>query len=219
MSGRFVVVDGPSGVGKTTVAALLARLLADAGRPVHATKEPTHTALGSAARYGTDDYRGLTLACLVTADRYHHLETEVRPALAAGKMVICDRYLPTSLVLQRLDGVDPDYLWSLNRYVDRPDLTIILTGDPTRSRARAAERGIHSRFHRGGPAAGAEERDLYVQVAEELAGAGFVVHRHDVGEQQPDEVARMLFAQVRALDTEPARIQAPTASADRTSES
>ncbi len=219
MTGRFVVVEGPSGVGKTTVTALLTRLVADAGWPVHPTKEPTHTTLGRTARLGTDDYHGLTLACLVAADRYHHLETEVRPALVAGKVVFCDRYLPTSLVLQRLDGVDPAYIWDLNRYADRPDLTIVLTGDPTRSRTRAAERGIHSRFHRGGPEAGKRERELYVQVADELTGAGFAVHVHDVGEQQPDEVAAALFARVRSLLAEPSDGHTPTASADLIRES
>ncbi|SCG43398.1 dTMP kinase [Micromonospora halophytica] len=199
MSGRFLVLDGPSGVGKTTVTALLADLLAEDGWDVHRTKEPTHTQLGETARYGTDDYHGLTLACLVTADRYQHLETEIRPALAAAKLVICDRYLATSLVLQRLDGVDGEFIWALNQYVDRPDLTIILTGDPTRSRARAAARGIHSRFHRGGPGAGQQERERYAEVAVELAEAGFPVHLHDIGEQTPNEVAAELLIQVKLV--------------------
>ncbi|MFJ5545890.1 dTMP kinase, partial [Micromonospora chalcea] len=124
MTGLFVVVDGPSGVGKTTASALLVRLLAQEGWPVHPTKEPSNSVLGRTARHGTDEYRGLTLACLVAADRYHHLETEVRPALKAGKVVVCDRYLPTSLVLQRLDGVEPDFIWRLNRHADRPDLIL-----------------------------------------------------------------------------------------------
>ncbi|WP_308042506.1 dTMP kinase [Micromonospora sp. PLK6-60] len=217
MTGVFVVVDGPSGVGKTTVAALLTRLLASEGWPVHPTKEPTNSELGRTARHGTDEYRGLALACLVTADRYHHLETEIRPALKAGKIVVCDRYLPTSLVLQRLDGVESDYIWRLNRYADRPDLTIILTGDPTRSRTRAAERGIHSRFHRGGPEAGRQERDLYVQVAEELIGVGFRVHLHDVGEQFPDQVAAALLAEVRRVLA--GASQTPTVDADLINES
>ncbi|WP_431930927.1 dTMP kinase [Micromonospora sp. RP3T] len=219
MNGLFVVVDGPSGVGKTTAAALLVRLLADEGWPVHPTKEPTNSELGRTARYGTDEYRGLALACLVAADRYHHLETEIRPALKGGKVVVCDRYLPTSLVLQRLDQVEPDYIWRLNRYADRPDLTIILTGDPTLSRTRAAERGIHSRFHRGGPAAGRQERDLYEQVAVELNEAGFRVHLHDVGDQPPDQVAAALLVEVRRLLDEVPTAQTTTADAALISES
>ncbi|MBO4164087.1 dTMP kinase [Micromonospora antibiotica] len=218
MTGRFIVIDGPSGVGKTTTVALLASLVAADGWEVHRTKEPSHTTLGETARHGTDEYRGLTLACLVAADRYHHLDTEIRPAITAGKVVICDRYLATSLVLQRLDGVDGAYIWALNQHIDRPHLTIILTGDPVRSRARAAARGIHSRFHRGGPEAGYHERERYDQVAEELAEAGFPVHLHDVGEQQPEEVAAALLSPVRALLTV-AGTQPPTGNAARISES
>ncbi|MEV4663290.1 dTMP kinase [Micromonospora echinofusca] len=219
MSGRFIVVDGPSGVGKTTTTALLAGALAAEGWQVHPTKEPTHTKLGETARYGTDDYHGLTLACLVAADRYHHLETEVRPAVAAGKIVLCDRYLATSLVLQRLDGVDPAFIWDINRFADRPDLTVILTGDPARSRKRAAARGIHSRFHRGGSEAGRREMELYVRVSEELSGAGFAVHVHDVGEQSPDGVATALLGPVRALLCAGSDGQTPTGSAARSNES
>ncbi|MFG2051301.1 dTMP kinase [Micromonospora sp. NPDC048935] len=219
MTGRFIVLDGPSGVGKTTVTALLTRLLTDAGWSVHQTKEPTTTAIGQTARYGTDEYRGLTLACLVTADRYHHLDTEIRPALDADKVVLCDRYLPTSLVLQQLDEVDHDYIWALNRYIRLPDLTVILTGDPTRSRNRAAERGIHSRFHRGGAEAGIQERDLYLQVAEELAEAGFPVHVHEIGDQRQDEVAIELFTRIRTLLTHVPNGQTPTTVADLIRES
>jgi len=70
----FVVVDGPCGVGKTTVTHALAQQLAAAGLPVLTTKEPTTSALGNLARFGTDDYQGITLACLVAADRYRHLD-------------------------------------------------------------------------------------------------------------------------------------------------
>ena len=90
--GFFVAIDGPSGIGKSTLTGLLADRLIAHGCSVMATKEPTATPLGSLARFGTDDYQGLTLACLVAADRYQHLEHEIRPALQAGRLVLCDRY-------------------------------------------------------------------------------------------------------------------------------
>jgi dTMP kinase len=58
--------------------------LARSGLPVAATREPSDSALGKLARHGTDDYQGLVLACLVAADRYHHLEHDIRPAVHAG---------------------------------------------------------------------------------------------------------------------------------------
>jgi dTMP kinase len=72
---------------------------------VHTTSEPSHGPLGTLARHGTDTYSGYVLACLVAADRYHHLATDIRPNLAAGRIVVCDRYVPSSYVLQLMDGV------------------------------------------------------------------------------------------------------------------
>lgn len=195
-TGFFLAIDGPSGIGKSTVTAALARQLAEAGLPVLATKEPTASPLGSLTRFGTDEYQGITLACLVAADRYQHLETEVRPALAAGIVVVCDRYVASSLVLQGLDGVPADFLWTLAAAADRPDLTVILTGDPVRSRERAAQRGLYSRFHRGGPEAGAAEAHAYRAVAAELEAAGYAVMMQDIGVQTGEEVAAVLAASV-----------------------
>ena len=68
MSGRaglFVVIEGPSGVGKSTVAKLLHAELKNRRVPVIAGKEPSDSALGKLARQGTNEYRGLVLACLV----------------------------------------------------------------------------------------------------------------------------------------------------------
>jgi len=191
--GFFVVIDGPSGVGKTTVTALLHQQLASRGLPVLATKEPSDSPLGNLARHGTDDYRDLTLACLVMADRYHHLDHEIRPALRAGQVVLCDRYVPTSLVLQRIDGVEPAFVWQLNQYADVPDLTIILTGDPAQSRARAHQRGTYSRFHRND---GNAEAALYRSVARELAAAGWTVIHHDIAGEPPEVVVAGLLTAI-----------------------
>lgn len=142
------------------------------------------------ARHGTDDYGGLVLACLVTADRYQHLERDVRPALRAGSIVLCDRYVPTSLVLQRMDGVDPAFLRQMNQYADVPDLTIILTGDPERSRARAHQRGTYNRFHQGD---GRTEAALYRTVARELIETGWPVAHHEVANDPAETVAAGLL--------------------------
>lgn len=196
--GSFIVIDGPSGIGKSTITNLLAHVLSAHGCPVLATKEPTATPLGSVARFGTDDYRGLTLACLVAADRYQHLEQEIRPALEAGQTVVCDRYLASSLVLQGLDGVPADFVWQLNQHADRPDLCVILTGGAACARDRAERRGLYSRFHRGGYQAGLAEAALYATAAAELMEHGIEVLTHDVGSQTPDKVAEALAAVVLA---------------------
>ncbi len=112
--GLFISVDGPSGVGKTTTVRALAELLRDEGRVVHVTAEPSEGPIGRLARELTETMHGITLACLYAADRYHHLTSEVLPHVSAGEVVITDRYIPSALVMQQLDGVDPDYLWRIN---------------------------------------------------------------------------------------------------------
>ncbi len=194
--GFFVAIDGPSGIGKSALTGLLADRLTAHGCSAVATKEPTATPLGSLARFGTDDYRGLTLACLVAADRYQHLEHEIRPALQAGRLVLCDRYLASSLVLQRLDGVSPEFVWQLNQHADRPDLCIILSGDASCARERAEKRGLYSRFHRGGQVVSMAEAALYATAATELAEHGVEVLTHDIGTLTPSEAAETLASAV-----------------------
>jgi Thymidylate kinase len=103
--GFLVTLDGPSGTGKTTVSALVAEQLSRSAHPVWHTTQPSRSPLGEIARQGTYHYRGLALSCLVAADRYDHLAREIEPALAAGLIVVCDRYAPSALVLDRLDGL------------------------------------------------------------------------------------------------------------------
>jgi hypothetical protein len=107
----------------TTTAALVSQRLAAAGLQVRATGEPSRTPLGEMIRASTDLYRGMALACLVAGDRHHHLATEIRPQRRAGAIVICDRYLPSGLVLQRMDGVGWDTIWQLNAGAETPGLS------------------------------------------------------------------------------------------------
>ncbi|HEX5405746.1 MAG TPA: dTMP kinase, partial [Pseudonocardiaceae bacterium] len=88
-------MDGPSGAGKSTIVRHLAQLLVADGDDVHVTAEPSQGPIGVLASDLTETLTGHALACLYAADRYHHLETEVRPHLAAGQTVISDRYLPS----------------------------------------------------------------------------------------------------------------------------
>lgn len=128
--GVFVSVDGPSGAGKSTIVRHLAQMLLAAGELVHVTAEPSEGPIGLLCRELTESVTGHALACLYAADRYHHLDTEIRPRLAADATAISDRYLPSGLVMQRFDGIDPAFLWQLSAEADRPDLTVILEADP-----------------------------------------------------------------------------------------
>jgi dTMP kinase len=190
--GVFITLDGPSGVGKTTMSNLLGSFLGSRGLAVTSTTEPSHSAIGELARYGTHEYHGHTLSCLIAADRYHHVETVIRPALERGEAVVCDRYLPSSLVLDQLDDVPFDFVWNTQQALPWPRLAIFLTGDWQLCARRAAGRGNHSRFHLADQAAKAREVALFDQVASELVTRGYPVCRYDIGDQGEDGVRQAL---------------------------
>lgn len=75
--GLFISVDGPSGAGKSTIVAHVAQMLVAAGESVHVTVEPSDGPIRVLCREVTESVTGHALACLYTADRYHHVETEI----------------------------------------------------------------------------------------------------------------------------------------------
>jgi dTMP kinase len=202
--GLFVSIDGPGGSGKSTLALLVTAQLVGSGLAVHPTSEPSPTPLGQLIRMGTDEYAGMALACLVAGDRHHHLAAEIRPALAAGKVVLCDRYLPSSLVLQRIDGIGWDVIVQLNQGADQPGLAVILNGSPAVIAARLAARGKHSRFERQ-PDSSQTESDLYIDTAARLAEVGWPVCIIDITTRSADEAAKIVTDRILALhaDREP----------------
>ena len=146
----FVAVDGPNGVGKTTIVACVAEDLRHRGHDVLALRQPSDSDLGRFVRAAEHGLRGLSLAILVVADRLVQVETDIRPALAAGRTVICDRHVASTLVLQRVDGLDLQTIWQMNADVPMPDLQVILLASVDVLRARLDERGRSSRFERSG---------------------------------------------------------------------
>ncbi|MBA2324840.1 MAG: dTMP kinase [Pseudonocardiales bacterium] len=174
LAGTLVTLDGPGSVGKSTAARLIVDTLVAAGVPVHVTAQPSRAPLGELARHGTDNYKGMALACLCAADRHHQLDAEIKPALRNGQVVICDRYVASSLVLQGLDGLSADIVWQLNHGVYRPDLSVILNADPIVIDGRLRGRGGHSRFERAEDNSDMES-GLYVHAVVNLQAKGWPV--------------------------------------------
>jgi dTMP kinase len=202
-TGLFVSVDGPGGAGKSTLVGLAASRLTALGHRVFATAEPSPIPLGQMIRTGTDTYRGMALACLVAGDRHHHLATQVRPYRDAGAIVISDRYLPSSLVLQRMDGVSWETIWHLHAGAEPPDLAVIVNAGPPVLAARLAGRGgAHSRFERQAGSS-ATEHALCRDTAARLTALGWTVCEIDSTSGAPGEIAAIVTDRILALLADP----------------
>jgi len=150
VTGRFITLEGGDGAGKTTQAELLTAWLEEHGRTVLRTREPGGTELGQRIREMVLHERGHVApraeALLYAADRAHHVETVVRPALARGEVVLQDRYIDSSVAYQGVArGLGAERIRSVSDWAAdglTPDLTVLLDLDVTVGRARvAAARG------------------------------------------------------------------------------
>jgi dTMP kinase len=172
--GLFITFDGPNGVGKTTVLESVSDKLKLKKIDVFLTKEPTNSELGNFLKNYDEAYRGNSLACVAAADRYYHIEKIIAPALEAKKIVLCDRYVDSSLVLQRIDNVDLDFIWAINKNVIIPDLSIIFTAPPQTLNNRLKLRSTLSVFENDENAR-KKEVEYYDHTAKFLREQGFNV--------------------------------------------
>ncbi len=198
--GLFVTIDGPSGVGKTTVAALLRDRLQDRGKTVLLTATPSSSPIGDLARHGTFKFHGVELTFLVAADRYHHFRTTIRPALDAGTTVVCDRFVPSSLVLDQSDGVEWDFVLAVYGGLDVPDVAFVLRGVPELCARRATARGGYSRFHSPSVEDSLREGTMFRSATSFLLDTGYPAHEHDIGAASAEVVADDLMSAIVSLE-------------------
>ncbi len=134
MGNAFITLEGIEGVGKSTNLAYVEQLLVAAGHKVVVTREPGGTPLGEKIRRWVlvEEHAGLSAeveVLLMFAARAQHLDDVIRPALAAGAWVLCDRFTDATFAYQGAGrGADPDFLDALKRAVQRdlePDLTLL----------------------------------------------------------------------------------------------
>lgn len=147
--GFFVAIDGPNGSGKSTLVEEIKAKMELEQFEVYVTREPSDSELGTSTRNFSEFYSGKTLACLIAADRYEHILTEILPELNKGKIVITDRYILSSLILQRMDDVDTSFILALNSEIIKPDLQIAVFADEAVLQKRLSTRDIRTRFEKG----------------------------------------------------------------------
>ncbi|WP_335948457.1 dTMP kinase [Salipiger bermudensis] len=202
-TGLFISFEGIDGSGKSTQARLLAEHLRSTGREVVLTREPG----GSP---GAEEIRALVLQgdperwsaetelLLFTAARRDHLERTIRPALARGATVICDRFADSTRMYQGLSRGDlrgaVDTLHALMIGVE-PDLTLLIDMDPEAALARAKARATaEERFEDFGLPLQQKMRAGFLALAAEFSDRFRIVD----GNRAPEAVARDVRAALQA---------------------
>ena len=131
--GLFVVFEGIDGTGKSTQLHLLAERMRQLGYAVVSTREPTDGPFGRKIRDLFVDRQAVSQdeeLELFIADRDQHVQEVIKPALADGCVVVCDRYYLSTVAYQGANGVDPEFIMEKNKDFPVPDLAIIFEIEP-----------------------------------------------------------------------------------------
>lgn len=206
MSARFIALEGGEGTGKSTQAARLAAALRAKGLTVTVTREPGGTPQAEAIRAlllapPGEGWTPEAEALLFAAARADHVARLIRPALASGSWVICDRFVDSSRAYQGgAGGLGDEAITALHRFGSdglRPDCTILLeVDDATRAKRLAARDGLAS------DAIGGRSAAYHSAVAENfraLAEADPLGFRVVDGTGEPDAVHARIMAALASL--------------------
>lgn len=146
-NGIFITIEGPEGAGKTTVFHHLAAMLSEEGIDLVTTREPGGIRISERIREVIlnpehEEMDGKTEALLYAAARRQHLVEKIEPALKEGKVVLCDRFIDSSLAYQGYArGLGIDEVLTINQFAigqTMPDLTLFFNIDPETGLERIA---------------------------------------------------------------------------------
>ncbi|WP_439510805.1 dTMP kinase [Marinimicrobium koreense] len=201
--GRFITVEGTEGVGKSTNLNFIQQWLEGQGHRVLVTREPGGTPLA-------EELRSLLLAprdetvdpmaelLMVFAARAQHLEQVIKPALAAGTWVLCDRFTDSTYAYQGGGrGFDQGVIAQLETLVQgelRPDLTVILDIDVEKGLARASQRSVPDRFEGEAVAFFERVRAVYHELAARAPNRYAVVDAGQPLEQVQQSIKQVLIS-------------------------
>ncbi|WP_376709940.1 dTMP kinase [Pseudochrobactrum lubricantis] len=179
MSGLLITFEGGEGAGKSTQILALADHLRAQGYEVVVTREPGGSAGAEAVRHvilsgAAETYGPAMEALLFAAARSDHIDQKIRPAIEAGQIVLCDRFIDSSRVYQGISGnLDPQFMRSVERIAidgTMPDLTFILDIPADKGLARAGlRRGneVADRFEKETIATHEARRQAFLAIAAE----------------------------------------------------
>jgi dTMP kinase len=128
--GFFICIEGLDGSGKTTQAKRLVKNLRQRGFDVDYTCEPSKGVVGKLIRsFVLNREKRVSIALealLFAADRADHVENGVKPMLQQGRVVVCDRYVFSTLAYQGAAGLDLEWIESINQFALKPDLALFI---------------------------------------------------------------------------------------------
>lgn len=196
---RFIVLEGVDGSGTTLQSNALTAWLESQGHTVVRTHEPSKGAIGrtirEALRTDAEPMDRRALALLFAADRLHHVQTVIEPALARREVVVCDRYLMSSWAYQALD-CELNWVRAINHHAPWPDVTLFLDVPADVALARVRSRD------------GATPKEIFETDAQQQKVAAIYQQLLEEGLQEvqridgtlaPDEVTAQLVSHCRRL--------------------
>jgi dTMP kinase len=216
-TGLFVSFEGGEGAGKSTQIRRLAERLRGLGHDVLMTREPGGSPGAEAVRHvllsGAAEMFGTRMeAILFAAARNDHVEEVIRPALARGTIVLCDRFMDSSRVYQGVTGnLEPDFIEALQRVAVNgvvPDCTLILDIPAEigleRARKRASATVAPDRFEKEEMQTHEKRREAFLDIAARDPGRCHVIDAQRPEEAIADEIARIVEERLTSADDMPA---------------
>jgi len=209
ISYRFIVLDGVEGCGKSTQVELLAQRLQQMGEDVVVTHEPGGTPVGEGIRsvllHSSLEMSTLTEAFLFCASRAQHMQEVIEPALAAGNIVVCDRFSSATAAYQGYAG---DLGLELFEQLDeiatggrQPDMTIILDIDPAVGRRRK-QSAAPDRIERKDEAYHRQVREGFLEYARQLGCRAAIVS----ADGSPQQIHQAIL-ETLGVDSQAGRVQ------------
>ena len=211
MQGKFITFEGADGGGKSTQLQLAAAFLRAKNYEVVETREPGGTILAEQVRTIVLDpqlpLNNTTQTLLYLAARCEHVEKLIKPALTAGKIVLCDRFSDSTLVYQGLAmDKEPAALQEIKQFNAyacdglTPDLTILLDGDTDVLALRRSQRGVTDRYEEQGLELQRKLRQGFLQLAQQEPARIKIINAEANKEQIAQKIASLLEMLLQEAD-------------------